>query len=61
MNKENYMTYKDYKKIMEIIHEKKIENNIQSLRKIQDKLERLYPEYNMKYRYWLFEQIEKWI
>lgn len=61
MNKENYMTYEDYKKIMGIISETKTENNIQAFRNIQEKLERLYPEYNMKYRYWLYEQIEKGI
>ena len=61
MNKENHMTYEDYKKIMGIISETKTENNIQAFRNIQEKLERLYPEYNTQYRYWLYEQIEKGI
>lgn len=61
MNKENYMTYEDYKKIMKIIAETKLKINIRAFQEFQDKLEKKYPEYNEKYRYWLFEQIEKGI
>ncbi|MBR4315715.1 MAG: hypothetical protein IKP65_01910 [Alphaproteobacteria bacterium] len=59
MNK--YMTYEDYKKIMKIISESKFEKKQKEIQEFQDKLEMKYPEYNMQYRYWLYEQIEKGI